>query len=204
MKKQMTREFVIFDIETTGLFPRRGDRIIEIGAVLMRDGIIEKEFSSLVNTKRRITKAAKWVHGITNEDLQNAPHPEEVFSDFNEFIKGSTLISHNATFDVSFLRYELQRHRLFLNNRAICTLELSRRRFPDLTNHKLHTVHRHLFQDKAIEQRHRALDDARMVAEIWMAMEGIGLQARYKKGRSFIDEQIITTVLGKNKHVKRF
>jgi len=168
----MTREFITFDIETTGLFPRRGDRIIEIGAVSMRDGIIEKEYSSLVKTQRRMTKAAQRVHGISNEDLQNAPHPDEVFSDFSEFIKGSILISHNAAFDTSFLRYELQRHRLFLNNRAICTLELSRRRFPDLTNHKLQTVHRHLFQDRAVEQRHRALDDARMVAEIWMAMEG--------------------------------
>lgn len=172
MHPVQSRKYVIFDIETTGLYPRRGDRIIEIGAVSMHNGIMEKEFFSMVNTQRRITKAAQRVHGITSGDLQHAPLPEHVFTEFNEFIKGGILISHNSAFDTSFLRYEFQRHHLFLNNRTICTLELSKRRWPNLPNHKLQTVYRHLFKTENVKQKHRALDDARMVAEVWIAMEG--------------------------------
>lgn len=163
---------MIFDIETTGLYPRRGDRIIEIGAVAMRDRAVDCEFHSLVNVSRRISKPAHLIHGITDEDLQSAPIPELVFTQFQEFIKGGILVAHNAGFDVGFLRYEFQRHRLVLNNRSICTLKLSRRRFPDLPDHKLHTVYQHLFKTEPVQQRHRALDDARMVAEIWKGMEG--------------------------------
>jgi DNA polymerase-3 subunit epsilon len=167
-----SKKFIAFDIETTGLYPRRGDRIIEIGAVSMRNGLIESEFHSLVNIPRRISKQAQQVHRIGPDDLRDAPQPEQVFTQFQKFIKGGILVAHNARFDVNFLQYELQRHRLFLNNRTICTLELSKRRWPELPNHKLQTVYRHLFKTEDANQNHRALDDARMVAEIWMAIEG--------------------------------
>ncbi len=171
-KDPFRRKHVFFDIETTGLFPRRGDRIIEIGAVAFLDGTLEQEFSSMMNAQKRITKAAQQVHGISNEELQNAPEPETVCRNFNDFITGSTLIAHNAAFDMSFLRYEFQRHRLCLNNKTLCTLQMSKRQFPTLPNHKLETVYQHIVGDKQIKQKHRALDDARMVAAIWMAMEG--------------------------------
>lgn len=164
------RKYVIFDIETTGIYPLRGDRIIEIGAVAVRDGAVDCEFHSLINVPRRISRPAQRVHGITNGDLQNAPMPEQVFSEFQNFTRGCTLVAHNAVFDMSFLRQEFQRHRLILNHKSICTLKLSRRMFPELPDHKLQTVHQHLFKNEQLQQQHRALDDARMVAEIWREM----------------------------------
>lgn len=168
---RMGTKYIIFDIETTGLYPRRGDRIVEIGAVSIRGGEMESEFHSLVNAPRRITKQAQLIHGITEDVLQNAPTSEQVFSQFHDFIQGGILIAHNAGFDLDFLRYEFQRHRLILNNKSICTLKMSRRRFSGLPNHKLLTVYRHLFDREIGGQCHRALWDARMVASIWLAME---------------------------------
>ncbi len=166
-RDKSSQKYVVFDIETTGLYPRRGDRIIEIGAISIEAGGMGNEFHRLVNVSRRMTKRAQQVHGIGPDELKNALQPEQVFSEFQNFIKGSTLIAHNAVFDMSFLRQEFQRHRLILNHRCVCTLKLSRRRFPELPDHKLHTVHQHLFKTEKLQQRHRALDDARMVAEIW-------------------------------------
>ncbi len=119
--------------------------------------------------------------------------PEEVFPQFYDFIKNSVLVAHNAKFDIGFLKSEFSRHRLSLNHHYICTLEMSRRHFPRLPNHKLGTVYRHLigmngdmFQIGDVmrksdgsascprnrKQIHRALSDARMVAAIWLAMQG--------------------------------
>ena len=171
-RDQIGRKYVAFDVETTGLYPRRGDRIIEIGAVSIQDGITASEFHSLVNVPRRISKLAQRVHGITNDDIQDAPMPEQVFSELQDFICRCTLVAHNAGFDMSFLRYEFQKNHLILNNKSICTLERSRRLFPGLNNYKLHTVYRHVLKKEISRRCHRALDDARMVAEVWMAMEG--------------------------------
>jgi DNA polymerase-3 subunit epsilon len=164
-------QYVVFDVETTGLFPHRGDRIIEIGAVSVSEGLIDGEFHSLVYTVKRIPAEAQRIHGITAEMLQNAPPAEEVFPRFHEFIKDRILVAHNAEFDMSFIRREFQRQGLILNQQCVCTMEMSRRHFPQLPNHKLYTVYRHLMGcDAPYAQRHRALADARMAAEIWLAI----------------------------------
>jgi len=181
--------YVVFDVETTGLSPGNGDRIIEIGAIAIENGIIVKEFDTLIDAGRAITRLAQQVHGITQDMLAGKPKPEEVMPAFAAFIHGSILVAHNAGFDMSFIRQEFHRHQLVFNHRYICTLEMSRRRYPNLQNHKLETVYRHLMRTNgemirngiAIPfcvpgtqrlQAHRALDDARMVAAIWLAMEG--------------------------------
>ncbi len=168
----MTRcpqEYTVFDVETTGLYPRRGDRIIEIGAVSIRDGIVNGEFHSIVHVEKKITKGAKQVHGITDDMLVDGPRPEIVYPRFKTFINESVLIAHNARFDMGFLRAEFHRLGLGLASRHICTLEMSRRRYPELGDYTLQTVYRYLF-GLVLEgtQRHRALDDARMAAGIWI------------------------------------
>jgi len=81
------------------------------------------------------------------------------------------LVAHNAKFDVKFLRYELSRLGRRLSNRSICTLKLSKKRFPELPNHTLGTVARHVLGEVPPDlQRHRALDDARLTARVWLAM----------------------------------
>ena len=163
---------VVFDVETTGLSPGNGDRIIEIGAVAVAGGNMGEEFHSLIQVSERISREVQRIHGITNETLKNAPMPEVVFSRFRDFIRDSALVAHNARFDVGFLRREFERLRLSLNNRWVCTLAMSRRRFPHLRNHKLDTVYRSVVGREISDyQRHRALDDARMVAAIWLAMK---------------------------------
>jgi len=168
----MTQElFIAVDVETTGFSPSRGDRVIEIGAVALEGRRIVDEFHSLINIGRRIPRSAARVHGITEEMLLGQPTPEEALPKLHAFIAVGVLVAHNARFDAAFLRHEFGRLGLGLSNGCRCTLELSRRRFPRLRNHKLETVYRHLFGEPlGAIRRHRALDDARMVARVWLEM----------------------------------
>ncbi len=163
--------YVLFDIETTGLYPKKGDRVIKIGAVAVKEGFMVEEFHSLINAPRKISKGAQKVQAITNEMLTREPSPEHVFQKFHTFIRDSVLVAHNARFDMSFLRADFHCLGFGLAARHQCTLELSRKRYPNLSDHSLTSVYRHLFG--ALPEgvcMHRALDDARMTAEIWMAM----------------------------------
>jgi DNA polymerase-3 subunit epsilon len=165
--------YVVLDVETTGLSPRNGDRIIEIGAIAIESRNMVEEFSALIQIDRPIPRQAQQVHGITREMLTGQPKPEVVMPEFQAFIRYSILVAHNAKFDTGFIRQEFHRQKLVFNHPHICTLEISRKRFPRLPNHKLDTVYRHLIGTlPAGIQRHRALDDARMVAAIWLTMEG--------------------------------
>ena len=163
----------MIDVETTGLSTSRGDRIIEIGAATIEQDQIKDEFHSLINIGKRIPLAARLIHGITNKMLTGQPKPEDVFPLFNEFIQDSVLVAHNARFDIGFLMQEFGRLGLVLGNKYRCTLEMSRARYPRLPNHRLETVYRHLCgKSNGESQAHRALGDAKMVAEIWMKMMG--------------------------------
>ena len=168
----MTKSFVAFDVETTGLSPMLRHRIIEIGAVKLEDGTITTSFHSLIACDRPISKGAQRVHGITDDMLNGQPPPEQVFKDFREFIGKSMLAAHNARFDRSFLRNEFSRLGWGLPNRMQCTLKLSRRRLPELPNHRLETVAKHLLGDLPLEMmHHRALNDAHLTARVWLALE---------------------------------
>ena len=170
MSKNENR-YVIFDVETTGFSPQHGARIIEIGAVLIADGNLISEFQSFINCGKVVSRQAQKVHGITDRMLFGQPAPEEIFSDFHKYISESTLVAHNAAFDISFLRYEFSRLGIGINNGYFCTMKMSRRRFPILPNHKLDTVAKHILGNLPPEiHRHRALDDAKLTAMIWMEM----------------------------------
>ena len=103
--------------------------------------------------------------------LAGQPEPEEVWSSFWEFIGDAELIAHNSPFDSAFIRHELALIGRQISNQWHCTVRLARKRLPQLSNHKLATVYRHLCGDiPAGTQRHRALDDARMTAQIWLEL----------------------------------
>lgn len=162
---------VVFDVETTGFSPLRGDRIIEIGAVMVEGRRCTGEYQTLVSVPESVARKASQVHGITDRMLQGQPLPEEVYPALRDFIGGSTLVAHNASFDLAFLAHELARLGMSLPNRHICTLRLARRRLPELPNHRLETVYRHLFGELPDGNwRHRALDDARLTARVWLAL----------------------------------
>jgi DNA polymerase III epsilon subunit len=163
--------YVVFDVETTGLFVERGHRIIEIGAVEVNGNAVGEEFQSLVCTDKKITKTVQKIHGFTMEMLAGQPKPEEVMAEFRQFIGDSTLVAHNAVFDVWFLRYEYWRLGHTLINRHKCTLKMSRKLYPGLPDYKLETVAKHVLGVEVEgNRRHRALDDARLAAGIWIEM----------------------------------
>ena len=169
-----TNRYVALDVETTGLSARNGDRVIEIGAVAIEGQSIVDEFSSLIDVDKRIPWRVQQVHGITNEMLSGEPKPDEVLPEFYEFITGSILVAHNASFDIGFLRHEFALLGMSLNNRSLCTLKMSRKLYPYLPNHKLGTVSRYLLGKSCRQmQIHRALDDAKLAAMIWLEMEKI-------------------------------
>jgi len=166
----MPRE-VVLDVETSGLSPARGDRVIEIGAVALQGGRIVAEFSTLIEVDCSIHWAAERVHGINRRMLRGQPAPPQAWPAFLSFADDAPLIAHNASFDAGFLRAELERLGLALRNPVRCSLQASRHRFPRLANHRLETVARHVLGEIPADCRlHRALGDARLLARVWTAM----------------------------------
>ena len=162
-------DIVVFDTETTGLSPRQGHRIIEIGAVKLANGKVVDEFNSLINTNAPISSEALAVHGISKSMLCGQPKAHQIFSDFRDFIGEHPLVAHNAVFDMRFLRAEFEQLGYPLPNQSYCTLKLMRKKYPRLNSYKLEAVSRYLFGalDNSV-QCHRALDDAMLAARIWL------------------------------------
>ena len=159
---------VVVDVETTGLSAQRGGRVIEVGVVALENGSIVAEFGTLIDAGAPISFGAYRVHGISEEMLSGQPEPAVVWRHFHDFVGTAQLVAHNAPFDSAFVRHELSRFGLGLSNPWHCTVRLARRRLPNLPNHRLDTVYRHLFGlIPHGTARHRALDDARLAAKIW-------------------------------------
>lgn len=167
------KRHVVVDVETTGLSVARGGRVIEIGAVAVEAGRIVAELDALICVDAPIAAGAYRVHGISPEMLFGKPEPAEVWPRFLEFVADAPLVAHNAPFDSAFIRHELARLGKRLSNRWHCTVLRSRRALPQLPNHRLETVYRHLFGSlPGGVQSHRALDDARLTARVWVELEG--------------------------------
>jgi DNA polymerase-3 subunit epsilon len=171
-------EYVVFDLETTGLSPER-DAIVEIGAMYVRDGrIIETPiFHSLVNPERDIPWYVSRVHGIRDEHVRGAPVMSELVPAFLEYVGNRPVVAHNATFDVGFVRAAARRCGLeWTPSREICTVKLSRQAFPRERSHKLDLLASRL--GLAFEEggRHRSLGDVRVTAQALVRLhERLGL-----------------------------
>lgn len=159
----LTDEYVVFDIETTGL-DKRKDRITEIGAVKIKDGKVIDNFSALINPGMDIPEKITELTGITNEMVKNCPDQEEILPKFVEFIGDAVIVAHNASFDTGFINNALRSLGVTIHNSVLDTLELSRRLFPELKKHKLNIVAAHL--DIKLENHHRAVDDAKCAGDI--------------------------------------
>ena len=169
--KYDNKTLIFIDVETTGLDATRGHRVIEVGAVRVEEGNVTNEFQSFIHTDRIISPGATKIHGITNAMMIGKPQPTTVYPALHEFIGESPLVAHNARFDSTFLRWEFKRLGMEMTNRTICTLEMSRRLFPELPNHRLETVVRHVLGKLPdMVKLHSALDDARITAKIYLAL----------------------------------
>lgn len=162
----------IFDVETTGLDPLRGDRIIEIAGVRVENGMIQEEsaFVTLVNPEREIPWDARQVNKITDEDVRLAPTIDLVMPAFLEFVKGSTLVAHNASFDLKFLEAEKQFCWGFIDlPECLCTMTLARSLYPSDFRHSLDILSKK-FQLSMPERRHRALADVVLTSQVLLKM----------------------------------
>jgi len=169
MQRASADSVVVLDFETTGLSPQYGDRAIEIGAVLLENGVIVDRFQRLMNPGFRISPFIESYTGITNEMLKAEPPCEEVMAGFSDFIAGHNIVAHNASFDLRFLDFELKRARCAYEGECCCSLLLSRRIYHDAPNHKLQTLVNHAGIPK-VGSFHRALADAEMTAHLWLSM----------------------------------
>ena len=173
----MANKFIILDTETTGLEVQQGHRIIEIGAVLLNDRKkSEEHFHTYLNPSRLIDEEASKVHGIMNEDLIDKPYFEEVAEEFLEFVDGSTLVIHNAAFDVGFLNNELKlASSKYPKLEEICEIEdslaLAKEKFPGQRNSLDALANR--FDISGYDRTfHGALLDANILADVYMSLTG--------------------------------
>ncbi len=166
---------IALDTETTGFETSEGHRIIEVGAVEIIDREIkDKEFQKYVQPNRNVGESVK-VHGITDRFLINKPQFKDIADDLLEFIKGSTLLIHNAPFDLGFLNHELKLAGIKKSIESICpivdTLELSKQQRPG-TMHNLDALCRRFEIDTSVRTIHGALLDAKILAQVYLAMTG--------------------------------
>lgn len=159
-------EYVILDIETTGLEPTQHE-ITEIGALKIKGHEVQSMFSSLIRPASPISSEITNITGIDDAMVKNAPSVKEVLPKFIDFVADSILIAHNAEFDLAFIKQNLKQiSDKELNNSVICTVKLARYLLPNLKNHKLLTVAAHL--GIPVENRHRAMGDAEATYQIWI------------------------------------
>lgn len=156
-------DFTVIDFETTGLRPQ-SDKIVEIGAVKIRNGEMIDSFSSLVNPKYRIPQEATRIHGITDKMVKGAPTIESILPQLIDFIGEDVIVAHNAPFDMKFLLINAQACGINVKAPVIDTLALCRTLYPDSPNHKLGTVAEYLNID--LEDAHRSLSDVTATANI--------------------------------------
>ncbi len=119
--------YVVFDLETTGLYPNSGDSITEFGAVKIKDGKIIDRYDELINPGKDLSEEIIKITGITNEMLKDKRNEHDGIVDFMKWVGDLPMVAHNAKFDISFIENAINKYNLNkLNNIVIDTLGLSR------------------------------------------------------------------------------
>ncbi|WP_085992385.1 PolC-type DNA polymerase III [Oceanobacillus senegalensis] len=162
--------YVVFDVETTGLSAVY-DTIIELAAVKIHQGEIVDRFEAFANPHHPLSQTTIDLTGITDDMVQDAPEVEEVLKDFHDWMEDDILVAHNASFDMGFLNQGFKKMNYEkATNPVIDTLELARFLYPELKNHRLNTLSKHL--DVELTQHHRAIYDAEATGYIlWKQVE---------------------------------
>ena len=159
--------FVCFDLETTGLYATN-DRITEIGAVKIKDGMIVDTFSTFADPERPIPAKVVQLTGITDNMVKGAPSQSEAVKSFLDFCGDAVLVAHNAPFDTGFIRKACQEMGVDYHYTSVDTVAIARCILPDLFNVKLDTLAKHFRLGKF--NHHRAVDDAEMLTNIFLNM----------------------------------
>ena len=194
---------IVLDTETTGLDPKLGHRIVEIGAVELVNHIpTDNIYHCYINPEREVDQGAFEVHGLSTQFLSQFETFETVVDEFNAFIKGDPIIIHNAPFDIGFLNSELLAigRNAIDENRIIDTLPMARQKFPG-AQVNLNALCRKYNIDNSHRDLHGALVDADLLASVYLELiggkqPGLGLANERKK-------QSITEPIVQKERVKR-
>jgi DNA polymerase-3 subunit epsilon len=167
---------IVLDTETTGIEPSEGHRIIEIGCteIIDREITQNNEYHQYIQPERNVGDSVR-IHGITDKALVDKPKFKDIVGEFMHYIKGATLVIHNAPFDLGFLNNELKLlgvdKRIEDNCTIIDSLELSKQQRPG-TLHNLDSLCRRFEVDSSARTVHGALLDAQILAQVYLAMTG--------------------------------
>jgi DNA polymerase-3 subunit epsilon len=169
---------IVLDTETTGIDPKQGHRIVEIGAIEIENRRpTGRTYHQYINPNRHIDDEVIRIHGITNERVANEPYFEAIVSEFMAFIDGAELLIHNAPFDIGHLNAELNRLK---NNpwgkvenhaKVTDTLAMAKKEYPGQRN-SLDALCKRLGVDNSSREFHGALLDSQILADVYLAMTG--------------------------------
>ncbi len=174
----MENTYVAVDLETTGLNPKM-DRIIEIGAIKVKNGIVQDMFHKLINPERKIGEFVEHLTGITEDMVKDAPKISEVLPEFLAFVGDAPLVGHNLMFDYSFLKRNVLNVGGTFEKEGIDTLALVRLFLPQLPKKSLSYVCEQFKIDTGTS--HRAQDDAKAAAFLY----------EYMKEKWVLDEKLL-------------
>ena len=187
---------IVLDTETTGLDPKLGHRIVEIGAVELINHIpTDNTYHCYINPERDVDQGAFEVHGLSTQFLSQFETFGNVVDEFNAFIKGDPLIIHNAPFDIGFLNSELSAigRNAIDENRIIDTLPMARQKFPG-AQVNLNALCRKYNIDNSHRDLHGALVDADLLANVYLELIGgqqPGLQLATERKKQDITESVV-------------
>ncbi len=165
---------IVFDTETTGFYPDKGDRLVEIGAVELVDHLqTGVTFHEYINPERDVPEEVVKVHGLTYDFLKDYPTFEKIADKWIDFVGDAKLVAHNATFDMNFVNYELKQicKPEFDQERVIDTLEIAKRLYPGRHN-SLDALCKRFNIDNSARTFHGALLDAQLLAEVYLELLG--------------------------------
>ena len=166
---------IILDIETTGLEFKEGHRIIEIGCIELNKKEVGEKYHEYINPSKTLTEDNIKIHGITNEYLKDKPIFEDIAEDFLKFIQDSYIVAHNASFDIGFLNFELERlsKTTISNERVIDTIKIARQRFPGQQVSLDALIKKLKINTLINREQHGALKDAKILTDIYLELKGI-------------------------------
>lgn len=173
---------VLLDCETTGLKPTV-HRMIEVALLVIEQGKIIEQWSTLINPSTYIPPEIRRITGITPDQLTDAPDFESIADELLTRLEGRVLVAHNARFDYGFLKNEFSRAGISYNTKPLCSVKVSRKLFPQHRRHGLSEIIKRF--DFSIDNRHRALDDTLM---IWKFFLQISAQFTEKNIKAACDE----------------
>ena len=163
---QGVQNFICIDLETTGLNPKK-DRIIEIGAVKVRNGQVVETFQQLIDPKQQLEERVELLTGISSKELEGKPTIQQILPEVKDFLGEDVLLGHRVLFDYSFLKRAFTNEKIAFERKGIDTLKLARQFVTDSESKKLESLCKHY---GITHQAHRALGDALATVELYQRL----------------------------------